>query len=150
MKKKIHCAAQVGRPATEEFDSQLGNSLRHQFPSDWPGPGLVNLAVHDLPHQSSNIEFWYVNGHFEVTDGHKLSVFAAFFRKTHDRYKTTENGDYAHSVMWALSDATDKVYYEDSQLDKRAPESWLRRIQDGRSKDPRLRALAEILEKGRV
>jgi geranylgeranyl pyrophosphate synthase/predicted secreted hydrolase len=150
MKTKDSCAANIERPFIGEFDNELGKGLSRRFPSDWPSPGLVNIAVHDLPHQSSNIEFWYVNGHFEVANGHKLSVFAAFFRKTHNSHKTTKRANYAHSVIWALSDATDKVYYGGSQVDKRAPEIWLKRIREGHSKDPRLRALAEVLEKGRV
>ena len=51
-----------------------------QFPADWPGAGLINLAVHDLPHRSSTTEWWYQNCHFETVDGRQLSLFAAFFR----------------------------------------------------------------------
>lgn len=149
-KKKISCRAYIEGYVIEEFDGGLSKSLSRSLPSDWPGPGLVNLAVHDPPHQSSNIELWYVNGHFEITNGHKLSIFAAFFRIINDSHDTTERADYAHSVMWALTDTNNKVYYADSQLDKSAPEIWRKRIREGRSKDLRLRALAEILEKGRV
>lgn len=122
------------------------------YPSDWPGPGPVNLAIHDLPHRSSAAEWWYVNGHFEMADGRKLSIFAAFFRIIHGRDKVTKEAKYAHSVTWALSDATGKIYHAESRVDKRAPEIGLERIKQGRgSKDPRLnRAITEVLEKGRT
>jgi geranylgeranyl pyrophosphate synthase/predicted secreted hydrolase len=122
------------------------------FPSDWPGPGLIDLAFHDLPHQSSATEWWYMNGHFMIADGRMLSIFATFFRIAHGKNEVTKEVEHAHSVVWALSDATSKVYHMESRLDKRAPGIGLERIRRGLgSKDPRLnRAIAEVLERERL
>lgn len=30
---------------------------------DWPGSGPLDLNAHDLPHNSSSIEWWYYNMH---------------------------------------------------------------------------------------
>lgn len=124
----------------------------NHFPSDWPGQGPINLEIHDLPHRSSSTEWWYVNSHFETADGHKLSIFASFFRAAHGRDKVTKEVEYAHSVTWAISDANGKVYHADSRVDKHAPKIGLEQIKKGSgSKDPRLnRAITEILEKDRT
>jgi geranylgeranyl pyrophosphate synthase/predicted secreted hydrolase len=122
------------------------------LPKDWPGPGKIDLAVHDLPHLSSATEWWYLNSHFETPDGRHLSLFAAFFRIIKGQNKQTKATEYAHSFTWALSDADGKVYFADSRVDQAAPEMGLERIKKGRgSRDERLnRAVREILERDRV
>ena len=35
-------------------------------PADWPGPGPIDLDLHDLPHASSTMEWWYVNTHLTL------------------------------------------------------------------------------------
>ncbi|HVT08417.1 MAG TPA: polyprenyl synthetase family protein [Polyangia bacterium] len=122
------------------------------FPADWPKPGPIDLAVHDLPHRSSAIEWWYVNTHFETAGGRRLSLFAAFFRMLKGQDATTRSPRYAHSLTWALTDADRRVYHAESRVDPSAPEMGLERIKNGRgSRDPRLnRAISEILERGRV
>src|SRR3954469_443894 len=120
-------------------------------PQDWPRPGPIDLGVHDLPHRSSAVEWWYVNCHLETGDARKLSLFAAFFRIIRDK---DEQGlpRYAHSLTWAISDVDGRVYHAESRVDPAAPEMGLQRIADGRgSQDPRLnRAMKEILDQGRV
>ena len=120
------------------------------LPPDWPPPGPIDLALHDLPHRSSSTEWWYLNAHVEV-GGRPLSLFAAFFR-----IKSGESAAgaprHAHSVTWALSDPTRKTYLADSRLDPAAPKMGLERIAAGRgSRDPRLnRAISEMLVRGSV
>jgi geranylgeranyl pyrophosphate synthase/predicted secreted hydrolase len=120
--------------------------------ADWPGPGPIDLAVHDLPHRSSATEWWYVNTHLKTVDGIELSLFAAFFRIIKGKDEKTGEPTYAHSCTWALSDASSKTYLARSNVDPSAPEMGLERIKNGRgSRDPRLnRAISEILERGRV
>ena len=65
------------------------------YPTDWPGPGPIDLDVHDLPHASSTLEWWYQNGHITTTDGRHLSFFAAFFRQAKSKDKTTGAHEYA-------------------------------------------------------
>ena len=45
---------------------------------DYTGP--IDLATQDLPHDSSNTEWWYLNSHVSTPEGKELSIFAAFFR----------------------------------------------------------------------
>ena len=120
--------------------------------ADWPAPGPIDLAVHDLPHRSSATEWWYVNTHVETIDGHELSLFAAFFRIIEGKDEKTGAPEYAHSCTWALSDAGEKSYFARSYVDPKAPKMGLERIKRGRgSRDQRLnRAITEILERGRV
>jgi geranylgeranyl pyrophosphate synthase/predicted secreted hydrolase len=121
-------------------------------PADWPGPGPIDLTVHDLPHASSTLEWWYLNGHVVTKDGRRLSLFAAFFRQAKGKNKQTGAFDYAHSITWAIVDADRKEYAHVSGVDASAPEEGLKRLKRGLgSKDPRLnRALAEILSRGTV
>src|SRR5438067_437372 len=55
--------------------ARLGNSSQPMSApfSDWPGPGPIDLALHDLPHASASTEWWYVNAHVETEDGRPLS-----------------------------------------------------------------------------
>ncbi|MBL6876073.1 MAG: hypothetical protein ISR01_04690 [Chitinophagales bacterium] len=55
--------------------------LRNDFkrPSDWPKGDVIDLDIHDLPHDSSTTEWWYINSHITSNTGKKYSVFASFF-----------------------------------------------------------------------
>src|SRR5688500_2700924 len=118
----------------------------------WPRPGTIDLVVHDRPHAAADTEWWYVNSHVRTADGRALSLFAAFFRIIDSKDEETGAIAYAHSLTWAITDATAGTYVGESRVDKRAPEMGLERIKAGRgSRDERLnRAMAEILEQGRI
>lgn len=122
------------------------------FPADWPEPGELDLAVHDLPHRSSTTEWWYVNSHFETVEGRKFSVFAAFFQIARKRDKVTGKTEYSHSLTWAISDLEDEKYMAESWVDRHAPGIGLERIDKGDgAQDERLnRAMREVLVKGHV
>lgn len=127
-------------------------TISHPLPADWPGPGPINLAVHDLPHDSSTIEWWYVNSHLTLVDGRQCSLFASFFRLAIGRDEATGQFRYAHSLTWALSDVSTQRYYADSLVDQCAPEVGIDMLDRGDdTTDPLLqRALREVLEKGNV
>jgi geranylgeranyl pyrophosphate synthase/predicted secreted hydrolase len=131
----------VGASAAEETN-----------PADWPGPGPIDLSVHDLPHASSTLEWWYMNSHVVTTDGRRLSMFAAFFRQARGRNEATGAVEYAHTVTWALTDPGRKKYVHVSGVDPSAPTEGMKRLRRGLgSTDPRVnRALGEILAKGVV
>jgi geranylgeranyl pyrophosphate synthase/predicted secreted hydrolase len=120
-------------------------------PNDWPAEGLIDLKVHDRPHASSTLEWWYQNGHV-VADGRRFSFFAAFFRQVKGRDPKTREPLYVHSLTWSLFDVEGKVSNFVSRVDPSAPEEGLKRIKRGLGgKDYKLnRALAEILERGQV
>jgi geranylgeranyl pyrophosphate synthase/predicted secreted hydrolase len=122
------------------------------YPSDWPASGPIDLSRHDLPHASADTEWWYVNSHFVAADGRQLSLFAAFFRIVSGRDQRTGAPEHAHSVTWALTDASGERYAGESWVDEQAPRMGLERLEGDRgSKDPRInRAMREILERGQV
>src|SRR5262245_12214249 len=88
--------------------------------ADWPPPGPIDLAVHDLPHASSVVEWWYVNSHLTVVDGRNFSLFAAFFR-----VDLSDDGaprsDHQHFLAWALADPAGHRYLSHTLVDRRAP-----------------------------
>ena len=132
--------------------NQHKTAFSQPLPHDWPGPGSIDLHIHDLPHASSTIEWWYVNSHLTLSDGRQCSLFASFFRLAIGRDALTNQFQYAHSLTWALSDASTQRYYADSVVDKCAPEVGLGILDKGEdTTDPLLqRALREVLLKGHV
>ncbi|MFY2563129.1 polyprenyl synthetase family protein [Corallococcus terminator] len=124
--------------------------MRFAPPTDWPGPGPIDLELHDRPHASSGLEWWYVNAHFAVEDGRPFSVFAAFFR--HPWSQRGKPKTWAHSVVWGLTDVVGRRYHATSLLDPRTPElvlRWLDSHPESREGIAR-RALREILRRGHV
>ncbi len=129
----------------------------HENPVDWPKPGPIDLARHDLPHRSSLTEWWYVHAHLETVDQRELAVFAAFFRVVTGEHAATKEPIYGHFMTWALVDSNARKYYHDTIVDRDAPRLGLERLDraergdDRGAKDPRMRrALREILERGQV
>jgi len=121
-------------------------------PLDWPAPGAIDLAIHDLPHASSTLEWWYLNSHFQTISGRDLSLFAAFFRHARGRNQTTGELEYVHSIAWAISDAERGRYHPKVAVDASAPEFGLAKLEAGMGyDDERLqRALREVLERGKI
>lgn len=127
-------------------------------PADWPPPGPIDLARHDLPHRSSLTEWWYVNAHVETEDARQLSLFAAFFRIVSGRIEETREPTYAHFMTWALTDCTGRKFFHDTLVDKASPQLGLERLDRAEAgeivlgaKDPRMRrAVREILERGQI
>lgn len=122
------------------------------LPTDWPGDGPIDLAVHDLPHGSSTTEWWYLNCHIETASKRKLSLFASFFRIVKGRDEDSGVNLYAHSLTWACADAGAKTYVGESRVDKSAPELGKEKVRRGEgTNDDRLRrAMMEVLDKGKV
>lgn len=122
------------------------------YPSDWPGPGPIDLRVHDLPHNSSTIEWWYQNCHVTSKEGRSFSLFASFFRMAIGREEGSQAFKYAHSITWALSDADRNCYTMDSVVDPAAPAEGLKMINRGKDPADKLlqQALKEVFEKGNV
>jgi geranylgeranyl pyrophosphate synthase/predicted secreted hydrolase len=120
------------------------------FAFDWPKDGPIDLAIHDLPHASSSTEWWYMHTHIKAKGGREFSVFASFFRHAISFDKKTKKPDYAHSVIWGISDVKEKKYHTVSLVDKRAPALGLQRLKKGELvKDPYIRrAGIEMLSKG--
>lgn len=128
-------------------------------PSDWPEPGPIDLARHDLPHLSSVTEWWYVNAAVDTADGRHLAVFAAFFRVATGRDEATLEPRHSYFLTWALSDLDARRYYSDTLVDRDSARMGLERLiraeeggpVKGAGKDPRVRrALREMLERGQV
>ena len=63
--------ADLANPAGNETNAR---------PADWPRGHEIDLSVHDMPHASSTLEWWYVNAHLQTVGGRQVSLFASFFR----------------------------------------------------------------------
>ncbi len=120
-----------GEPRSGRHSRGRATEVEGTNPVDWPGPGVIDLAVHDLPHASSTLEWWYMNTHVVTTEGRHLSLFAAFFRQAKRRNNDTGAFDYAHSVTWAILDVERKKYVHVSGVDPSAPEEGLKRLRRG-------------------
>jgi geranylgeranyl pyrophosphate synthase/predicted secreted hydrolase len=121
-------------------------------PRDWPTDGPIDLALHDPPHASAGIEWWYVNAHLAAVDGHAWSLFAAFFRLDAGEDAPSGARRHRHYLTWALVDVAGRRYLYDTLLDPSAPDEGLRRLDRGRGGyDPRMRrALREVFARGHV
>jgi geranylgeranyl pyrophosphate synthase/predicted secreted hydrolase len=121
-------------------------------PRDWPGPGLIDLAIHDCPHASSTLEWWYLNCHLSTVDGREISVFAAFFRQASGVDPVTKTLVYAHSVTFAFSEPSRGRYAAKVAVDAHAPALGLAKLMRSASlRDaPSTRALRELLAQGKV
>jgi geranylgeranyl pyrophosphate synthase/predicted secreted hydrolase len=135
----------------ERLPAPVGSSAA-AFPSDWPQRGPIDLGVHDLPHASSSLEWWYVNAHFQTASGRELSLFAAFFRQARGKSRLTGEVEYSHSVTWAVSDPARSCYYPKVAVDEAAPALGLRKLDAGGGFDDERvdRALREVLERGSI
>lgn len=120
------------------------------FAADWPKDGPINLNIHDLPHASSSTEWWYMHSHIKAKGNRNLSLFASFFRHAISFDKKTKQPNYAHSIIWGISDIDNKQYHTVSLVDKRAPKLGLERLKKGEVvKDSFIRRAAiEMLSKG--
>lgn len=69
--------------ARDTWLKALGKQIL-EFPlykSDWPPKHKpLDLSVHDLPHKSSLIEWWYFHAHLTAPDGTPFCVFVALFQ----------------------------------------------------------------------
>jgi geranylgeranyl pyrophosphate synthase/predicted secreted hydrolase len=120
-------------------------------PLDWPLPGPLDLAVQDLPHASSTIEWWYLHGHLTLEGDREVSLFAGFFRRQAGREDTLREGRaWRHHLAWGVTEA-DGRHLCGTLLDPATPADAVRLIRsNGMSSDDRLRhALLEIVEQGR-
>jgi geranylgeranyl pyrophosphate synthase/predicted secreted hydrolase len=123
-----------------------------QNPLDWPEAGPIDLGVHDAPHASASLEWWYVNSHVRSISGREFAVFAAFFRQACGVDPATHEVRYAHSVSWAVSDLSRQRYYPKVAVDASAPALGLAKLDAGAagSDERSSRALREVLERGHV
>lgn len=127
-------------------------SAQSRFPADWPAPGPIDLAIHDLPHASSTTEWWYLNAHLETVAGRKLSLFASFFTIVNGYDEVTKAPQYAFSCTWSISDPARALYISESRVDRHAAKLGLKKLERGEgATDSRLqRAMREVLEKNRL
>ncbi len=135
---------------TEDTGSVLIRSLGRA--EDWPGPGPIDLSVHDAPHASSSLEWWYVNAHLELEGGQQVAVFAAFFRQLANDADGDRPRTHTHSVAWGLSLIDEARYISKVAVDSLAPEVGLRNLDAGvKNDDERVaRAYREVLRRGKI
>jgi geranylgeranyl pyrophosphate synthase/predicted secreted hydrolase len=111
----------------------------------------IDLESLDLPHPSSNTEWWYINSHLNTVTGECFSVFASFFRLIIGYKEENHQPIYAYSVVWAIIDLKNQKYYPLSLVDQCAPAASLK-VLDGPSNrmDPFLgKAAREVFQQGK-
>jgi predicted secreted hydrolase len=106
--------------------------------------------MHDLPHESSRVEWWYLNAHLTTAD-HPFSLFAAFFTVDISDRADDRKQD-SHFLTWALTDVDGRRYFPEALLDPRSPEIAVAELDAARGpRDPRLaQALREVVAAGRI
>ncbi len=102
--------------------SELAVALPSTPVVDWPQSGDIDLTIHDLPHATSTLEWWYVNSHVRTLTGRELSLFASFFRTAVGRDESSGGTDDAGALTWATIDPVGERYLRESLVDQRAPE----------------------------
>jgi geranylgeranyl pyrophosphate synthase/predicted secreted hydrolase len=145
-------AAPIERETEEEEKIRLDEEARTWTrPLDWPQGTDVNLEVQDLPHETADTEWWYINGHVKDAAGKEFSFFASFFR-IFKEYTQAGEKVCLHSITWAIVDPIEKVYYYDPGMDPSTPSILKSQLEKGHYKvDPRMRrAFIEVLSKGAV
>ncbi len=118
--------------------------------ADWPPPGPIDLAVHDLPHDSSTLEWWYVNTHLSARDGRRFSLFASFFRVEIEAAAPGRARRHGHHLIWAIVDVEKQRYLFDTLLDPETARDGISRVDKSRSDERIRRGLREVLAKGSV
>lgn len=118
---------------------------------DWPGEGPIDLSVHDAPHASSTLEWWYTNCHLELSNGREVAVFAAFFRQLASDPRESDPA-YTHSVAWGISLIGEQQLINKVAVDALAPQVGLHNLDSGaKFDDPRIeRAFREVLSRGKI
>jgi predicted secreted hydrolase len=131
--------------------AQIQPGLQMAPPKDWPGPGPIDLQLHDLPHASAAKEWWYVNTHLTSTDGREYSIFAAFFRADISQPGSSTK-EYGHFLVWGLVDTFNGRFYSHTLLDPASPQTGLLELDEGYGpRDSKISsALREILAAGRI
>ena len=112
------------------------------YKSDWPPKHKpLDLELHDLPHASSLIEWWYFHAHLTASDGTPFCIFVALF--------TLKLGGEPLSHIHAslLIGGKRHVYYTAGEPN--APEAVLKH-RHPRQEDYFERALREVFRKKRL
>jgi geranylgeranyl pyrophosphate synthase/predicted secreted hydrolase len=120
-------------------------------PADWPAPGPIDLTIHDLPHASARMEWWYVNAHLTAADGRPFSLFAAFFVVDTSAADAADK-DYSHFLTWGLVDADGRRHFPETRVDARSPSLAVAELDHNRGpRDPLVAAaFREVVAAGRI
>lgn len=97
------------------------NDEKQHFESEYEKGRLpkhnISLDIHDLPHESSSLEWWQCHCHLNGDDSNQYSIFASFCR-TIDRFHSTDhNKQYLGTLEWGIVDVKNSEYYTSSSLD---------------------------------
>lgn len=121
------------------------DTARRTYPvykSDWPHKGEpLDLAEHDLPHESSGTEWWYYHTHLETESGSELSLFSVLFKRLID------DGQYGHGHAGVL-EVEDGIHKQRSIGDPTAPEDIAPKLAEAPEDAYGQRALREVYEQG--
>ncbi|HRD69569.1 MAG TPA: polyprenyl synthetase family protein [Legionella sp.] len=106
--------------------------------------GAIDLTQQDLPHEQSNLEWWYFNFHFseESNKNRKFSFVFSFFKvKSKDKPKP------CHFVIYALTDHQNKKFFSSTIIDKFISEEiYTALVDSNKENNPFLIYLAQMIK----
>jgi predicted secreted hydrolase len=123
---------------------------------DWPKDGPIDTALHDLPHASSSLEWWYHNAHITTTCGRKISLFSSFFRLVTGYDEANKKLEYGLALTSGLieqggDNGRKNLHSPLVLLDKNSPELFKKKLEKLKPKDPTMKnAFLEVLNRGKV
>ena len=119
---------------------------------DWPNVDEeISIDIHDLPHRSSNIEWWYCHCHLTGSNNQPYAIFASFFRTFDNHRSTPEQHQYLYALIWGIVDIKNQNYYSSSQLDRSSIERSLNGTELSKDLDKHLyMAYKEILNRNTI
>ncbi|EAN90414.1 putative polyprenyl synthase [Trypanosoma cruzi] len=117
------------------------------------GEPLLKPSMMDMISHEAFIQWWYFNAHLRDVDSEKeFSFFTSFFAFKDP--KNEHKDDFYDACTWALIDVTEKKYYPDSLLDRRAAEFVIGKIEANEAKyninEYPVEIVKELLKQGKV
>lgn len=134
------------------FSNENNNQTVRNHHDDWPNDDEeISLDIHDLPHRSSNIEWWYCHGHLTDCNSQPYAIFASFFRTFDDHRSTFEQYHYLHALVWGIIDIKNQIYYSSSYLDRTSIDRSLNGTELSQDLDKHLyTAYREVLNRNNI
>lgn len=106
----------------------------------------INLLIDDLPHKTSNLEWWYFHAHVEDDAGKAFAFFCSFFRIARDF--NVFPFEFTHSLTWSLVDIEDQKYHSETSHDDKILSKISDDLKEKKELKPIDNAFKEIIDKG--
>jgi geranylgeranyl pyrophosphate synthase/predicted secreted hydrolase len=119
-------------------------------PADWPEAGPIDLSLHDRPHESASLEWWYVHAHLQASTGAKYVVFAAFFRCLRRAEHAADEPTHFHALTYRITNLDSHAVITSSLLEDTVMGEMRDRLATAQDMPFMRRALIEQLDLGQI